>query len=288
MKAENKFGFRAALARCPFAGLLAGLALVWLPPAAQADTQTGAATTVAATVATTAVTAANAAPAAAPPGWPDLSARYRVSFQAPGAPVKSQPWQISRSATEITWFKDSGTEEIWRRDADAPAHGIRLERVLRQDRHIIEYSAGELRTLGVVVDWQALGTVLPEAELARLKRQDPPQRRPGATAPQRRPGATAPQHYRGKLGAEQVDLVWDPVARLPIRLVRQGPTGRVVYQRLAVITPPAQPDWPSAGAGTDDFQRLDAADFGDMDYNNVVRKQQARDERAGWRTPHRH
>ena len=169
MKAENKFGFRAALARCPFAGLLAGLALVWLPPAAQADTQTGAAATAATTAATTAVTAATAAPAAAPPGWPDLSARYRVSFQAPGAPVKSQRWQISRSATEITWFKDSGTEEIWRRDADAPAHGIRLERVLRQDRHIIEYSAGELRTLGVVVDWQALGTVLPEAELARLK-----------------------------------------------------------------------------------------------------------------------
>ena len=216
---------------------------------------------------------------------PDLAARFRVSFSAEGKPPQSQTWQLNRSATEIAWIKGHGNgiggtgkgiEEIWRRDRS----GIRLERVLRADRHCVTYSAGELRTLGVNLAWRDLGSLFSEADLAQLKRIPP---RPGSQS--RLPGAA--EHYRGSLANEQVDLVWDPVARLPVHLIRQSETGRVVYQRLAAW-PDAPADWPSPGAGTADFQRLDAADFGDMDYHPVVRQEQARDERAGWRKPHAH
>ena len=43
-----------------------------------------------------------------------------------------------------------------------------------------------------------------------------------------------------------------------------------------------------SGCGYNDFQRLDAADFGDMDDNPVVRQEEARDALAGWRKPHSH
>lgn len=215
-----------------------------------------------------------AAPTSLP--QPDLAARYRVSFSAKGKPSQSQTWQLNRSATEIAWIKGQGIEEIWRRDRS----GIRLERVLRADRHSVEYSAGELRTLGVMLDWRDLGSLFSEADLVQLRRIPR-----GQTSGSRRPGA--PEHFRGRLAGEQVDLVWDPVARLPVQLVRQSKTGRVVYQRLASL-PVAPADWPSPGRGTDDFQHLDAADFGDMDYHPVVRQEQARDERAGWRKPHDH
>lgn len=199
---------------------------------------------------------------------PDLAARFRVTWTPRGHPAQAQQWQLQRSAAEISWIKGAGREDIWRRDVS----GIRLERVLRRDRHRIDYSAGELRTLGVQVDWRALGSLLTDADLARLHR-----------LPDAQPGAWP--HYRGVLDGEQVDLRWDPAAQLPVQLLRRGKAGQVLYQRLALLaTAPAH--WPRAGAGTDDFQRLDAADFGDMEYNPVVRRAQARDERAGWRNTH--
>ena len=75
------------------------------------------------------------------------------------------------------------------------------------------------------------------------------------------------------------------MAQLPVRLARSGRSGRVLFERTALHAE-APASWPQAGAGIDHFQRLDAADFGDMIYNPVVRKTQALDERAGWRRPH--
>ncbi|GAP34226.1 hypothetical protein ISF6_4005 [Piscinibacter sakaiensis] len=42
------------------------------------------------------------------------------------------------------------------------------------------------------------------------------------------------------------------------------------------------------GQRSADYLRLDAADFGDMDYDPVVRKAEALDIRLGWRTAHHH
>ena len=209
---------------------------------------------------------ASGQPADAPP----LAARFRVTWTARGQPAQVQQWQLQRSATEISWIKGGGREDIWRLDPS----GIRLERVLRRDRHLIDYSAGELRTLGVQIDWQALGSLFDPADLARLRCLHCAK-------------AGAWPHYRGDLDGEQVDLRWDPVARLPVQLLRRSKAGQVLYQRLA-LSAAAPADWPRAGADSADFQRLDAADFGDMEYNPVVRQEQARDALAGWRQPQPH
>ena len=199
---------------------------------------------------------------------PALAARFRVTLARPGRPVQRQTWQLTRSGTLITWLKGPATEDLWQRDRS----GIRLVRVMRSERHVIEYSAGELRTLEVAIDWPTLGSLFPAANLALL-------------TPRGIQHDGQPQRWAGRIGAEQVDLLWDPVAQLPVRLARQGPGGRVLFKRVALHAS-APRDWPSAGADTDDFQRLDAADFGDMDYNPVVRRARAEDERAGWRQPH--
>ena len=199
---------------------------------------------------------------------PDLAARFEVRWTPTGEAARVQHWQLVRGPDQISWIKPGGLEEIWRRDAV----GIRLERVLRQRRHVIDYAAGELRALAIGVDWRDLGSLVPESALARL---------------QRLPDSGAWQHFQGQLGDDVVDLLWDPVARLPQRLQRQGSSGQVVYQRLAVLpAPPA--DWPVAGANTQGFERIDAADFGDLEKNPVVRQELARDQRAGWRPLHVH
>ena len=207
--------------------------------------------------------------AAASAGLPALAAQFRVTLTRPGQPARQQTWQLTRSDSLITWLKGPDTEELWRRDSS----GIRLERVLRSDRHVIDYSAGELRALEVMVDWADLATLFPAAQLALLKAR-----------PTARPAGQA-QHWVGRIGSEQVDLQWDRVAQLPLRLARNGRSGRVLFERIA-LQASAPASWPQAGAGIDDFQRVDAADFGDMAYNPVVRKAHALDERAGWRRPH--
>jgi hypothetical protein len=48
------------------------------------------------------------------------------------------------------------------------------------------------------------------------------------------------------------------------------------------------PNWPGVGAKSAQYLHLDAADFGDMDYDPVVRKSEALDTRLGWRASHKH
>lgn len=200
---------------------------------------------------------------------PELVARFQVRFTPRGGHTRVQTWQLARGHDQISWIKGRGDEDLWHREPG----GLRLERVLRADRTVIDYAAGELRALGVTPDWEALGSLFAEADLALLRPTGPP-----------RPGQA--RHYRGRLGAEQVDLVWDPVARLPLRLLRSGAAGRVLYQRTALHAA-LPPDWPRAGAGSDDWPRLDAADFGDLEDDPVVRRALARDAAAGWRAaPH--
>jgi hypothetical protein len=195
---------------------------------------------------------------------PPLVARYKVQLQTPSQGMQTQVWQLERSDTRIAWTKAQGLEDIWQRDAS----GIRLTRVMRRQRHLIDYSAGELRTLEVDVDWRELACLFAEQDLAHLAQQ-----------------AGKPGRYQGRAGREQVQIDWDATARLPIRLVRTGPAGRVQFDRVAMHTQlPAA--WPAAGDRTEDFTRLDAADFGDMAYNPVVQLAQARNESAGWRNAH--
>ena len=200
---------------------------------------------------------------------PAIAARYRVTLTLRGQPVQVQQWQLGRSATEISWIKGPALTEIWRRDSS----GIRLERLLPQDQHLIDYSAGELRSLQVALDWRDLGTLIAQADLAKLRLL-----RHASPAPPYR-------DYHGQLGQDTVQLRWDPVALLPLRLLRRSAAGQVLMERTAAH-PSTPADWPRADAGSADFQRLDAADFGDMAYNPVVQRAQARDVRAGWRQPH--
>jgi hypothetical protein len=136
-------------------------------------------------------------------------------------------------------------EEIWRRD---PRNGdVSLLRVWRAQRLLVDYPAGELRALNVVADWRALSMLDHE----------------------HRPGEA---------------LDWDTTWQLPRRLLRQAGGRSLQWSLLDARASPAA-DWPIPAAAADGFDRLDAADFGDMEYDPRVRQLLARDAAAGWRRP---
>jgi hypothetical protein len=206
----------------------------------------------------------------------DLNAQFKVFFKPPAAnktaAASVQTWTLSRRADRITFIKGA-IEEIWTRDAHG---GIGLSRIFRSDKAIVDYSPGELKTLGMQPRWETLGTLFDEAAIRMLM-------------PRGVSTVAGREVYRftGKLGAEQVDLAWDAKARLPVRLLRNGPTGRVSFE-LQATHEVAPSTWPIAGAGSDSFERIDAADFGDMESNPMVRKAYAYDVGLGWRTAHSH
>lgn len=198
--------------------------------------------------------------------WQPLVAQYRVTMQAKGQPARTETWTLWRDAQRIALIKAT-TEEVWQRDPS----GIRLQRLYHNDHKLVDYTAGELRTMMIDARWLPLGTLIDEALLPQLRRSGP---------------ATTPR-YSGQLQGEQIDLQWDAARRLPIRLSRRTAKGSVHFQRLAVHTQ-APMRWPVPTPDRSDYDRLDAADFGDMEGDPFVRKVLAQDVRIGWRVDHDH
>jgi hypothetical protein len=199
----------------------------------------------------------------------DLTAKFSVTASQSAG---QHPWYFFRSAQRIAMLKGD-IDEVWHRDA----HGrVSFERVFHTDRQAVDYSTGELATLGVQADWAALAGLVDVRELAALKLVS----RSGS-------GARQTLRLQGQLHGDRILVDWLPALQLPARIDRQNKAGRT---RLTLLqhasTAPAS--WPQPGQRSADYLRFDAADFGDMDHQPVVRKSEAMDIRAGWRVPHKH
>ena len=177
---------------------------------------------------------------------PNVAAHYRLSMQtqAPGAAASAPvDWFFYRSAQELRLIKGD-IEEVWMRDS---AGQVSFERIFHADQRRVFYTAGELRTLGIVVDWDALASLV----------------------------------------ARDDEDAWDAERQLPRRLARPSATGTLLMT-LEAAHPVAPAGWPQSAARASDYQRLDAADLGDMEYDPFARKAEAMDVRAGWRMAHAH
>lgn len=219
------------------------------------------------------VTNVEAAPIAVP-----IAARYAVTIEraAAGLPrvkPQSHTWYFYRDAQRIALLKGS-VDEVWFRD---PQQRVSFERVFHDDARVVDYSTGELATLHVNVDWAALSTFIDSSELAQLK-----------LLSKQGQGRNARWYLRGKLGQEQLTVEWLPALQLPQRLTRQVRGGLTVRMALVASAPTPLPNWPEIGVKSAHYLHLDAADFGDMDYDPVVRKSEALDMRLGWRASHKH
>jgi hypothetical protein len=165
-------------------------------------------------------------------------------------------------------------DEVWFRDAQ---QRVSFERVFHDDARVVDYSTGELATLHVQVDWAALSTFVDPSELAQLKRVS-----------QQGQGKDTRLLLRGRVGQELVTVDWLPALKLPLRLTRQAKDGTTVRMVMLESAPSPRPNWPVIGEKSADYLHLDAADFGDMNYEPVVRKSEALDVRLGWRASHKH
>lgn len=199
-----------------------------------------------------------------------VAAAYRVQLQSGKQPARTQTWYVIRDAKRIVISKP-GVEDIWRRN---DAGQVSFERVFHDDKTVVEYAAGELATLGLSPNWVELGSLFDPAKLSQLKKV-PTTSQVGLT------------RYQGRLGHEQIQTVWLDAIGMPQSLARTE-HNRVVRFTLVKHFDQVPADWPVMSRAIDDYARLDASDFGDMEYNPVVRKAMHLDVLAGWRTEHDH
>lgn len=193
---------------------------------------------------------------------PALAARFEVRSGS-----KHSDWYISRTSSRIeTANASTGLNEIW--EHSAPGQYL-LTRIYNADQRIVEYTPGELKTRSVEPDWARLASVVPTQWLDKLQRSGERQMF----------GQTA-THYRGRIGAESVNLWWLEQSCLPASLTRSGPQGRIAMQ-LKELHGQAPTAWPMVSeTKIASYGKIDASDFGDMESDPFVARIQKQDGHA--------
>lgn len=205
-----------------------------------------------------------------------VAARFEVTIDRQRVdPIHAKPqlytWYFYRNSQQIALLKEN-VDEVWYRDS---SQRLSFERVFHQDERVVDYSTGELATLNIHVDWAALSRFVDPIELSQLNLVS----RNGT-------GKTQCLHLRGKIGKERIEVDWLPALQLPQKITRQMHGASSVRMRLVAAYSNPMLQWPVVGARSVQYLHLDAADFGDMDYDPVVKKSEALDIRLGWRASH--
>jgi hypothetical protein len=202
-----------------------------------------------------------------------VAARYAVTVTAKTSAARQQVWHFYREPQRIALQKGA-IDEVWHRDEQGQ---VSFERIFHDQQRAVDYSAGELITLGVQAPWSALATFADPRSLAALRVVS----HSGA-------GDSERVRLAGVVGNDTLRVEWLPALQLPARLTRTDRAGTITDMRLVQHAAQAPAAWPVPGQRSSAYLRLDAADFGDMGYETVVRLSEALDVRLGWRQPHSH
>lgn len=208
-----------------------------------------------------------AAFAAAPePAYPPLAARYQELRSDADGHRQASGWHLTRHGQQVE-FARGGYVELWERDERGE---IAWQRIFHDQRKLIGYTPGELRTQRRVQSWDVLNTVIDANALQQLKRVE-------RTRFQNRMAT----RYRGTLGKEKVEVLWLEAERLPAEIVRRGKHGAYRLSLRELRAAPA-PGWPRADlARAESYEYIDGSDLGDREYEPFVQRVLAMDDANG-------
>jgi hypothetical protein len=204
------------------------------------------------------------APSLAGQEFAPLAARYKEAHSDGHARPRSAEWYFSRKGNDIEIGRGNYVE-LWQRDS----HGeVSWLRIFHDDRKLISYTQGELRTQGRELPWETLNTIFDaKALLGKLSRVE-------TTSFLGRPAT----RYQGKVGDKDIEVVWLEAEQVPGRVVHRDQMH--TYYQLALEELRAEPanDWPRSNmASTESYELLSGADLGDREYDPFVKKVLAMD-----------
>lgn len=198
-----------------------------------------------------------------PVGYQPLAARYEETRRVNGTDEKLDDWYFARQKGQVESARNNYAE-VWQRDERGE---LTLTRVFQQDRKLIQYTPGELRTQRRTKDWTALNSIIDPRQHAALKQVGT-----GSIL-----GRTA-LRYVGDIGQERIELLWLAEEALAAKLTRSGANGSSITLELKELRAAPDSNWPLASqAKIDHYAALDGADLGDMEYDPFVKRVLAAD-----------
>ena len=191
-----------------------------------------------------------------------LAARYQETRGDAHGHGRTHDWYFTRNGSQVELGR-GGYVEMWQLDARGQ---VSWQRVFHEDRKLIAYTPGELRTQNRAPAWEVLNTVIDARLLDSLRR----------VGPARHLGQPATR-YRGQVGNEKIEVVWLDAEQLPAEIVRRDKQ-HSYRLRLRELRPVPASNWPRADlARAAEYEHVDGADLGDREYDPFVRKVLAMD-----------
>ncbi len=169
----------------------------------------------------------------------------------------------------------SDLTEVWKRSADGTCE---FERIFNEDKRVVEYVSGQLRSLGVFPDWATLRVALDESALQQLQQA----RGAGNSSF----GKVLSYHAKGR--GQSISFDWSARHQLPVKLVRRYPDASATEMKLISVGTDAKSHSDAISARSESLLRIDAADIGDMEYDPFVKKVIRLDTSRGWLAGHAH
>lgn len=168
-------------------------------------------------------------------------------------------WYLIRETDQVKTYNQSRQQgELWRRDAQGR---IEHQRLFPADKKVVEYTQGQLITMKRLPEWDHVATLIDHHERGSLKK----------TGERQVMGQTA-WVLEGKLHGADTIIWWLPVLQLPARMeTRVGALRSVMELQSTYAQAPAAWNWFDSTV-TDQYDRIDASDFGDMESDPFVQR----------------
>lgn len=184
-----------------------------------------------------------------------LSAQYRVTKIDEDRHSDVTEWQFARNGQQVQMGQGEYAE-VWQRDERG---ALTLTRVFHHDKKMIQYTPGELKTQRRLKDWNSLNGFFDPRRQAGLQKA-------GETTFMGRPAT----RYSGKIGRENVEVIWLEKEAMLARYAIAGRDGSLTYELVDMRPMPLAATAGDALARAEQYDFIDGSDLGDMEYDPFV------------------
>lgn len=168
------------------------------------------------------------------------------------SPQQWRFWRDTQFIETLNLADQSG--DNWSKATDGT---VTYQRLFHEQKQLVDYLPGDLKAIGIAVDWTALATLIKPSLIAGLKADDRVEVLGHSAI-----------HYQSTDPEKPFELLWLEQEQLPA-LIKFTEHGHTVSTELTALYPLAQSPWPYQRAAA--YKSTDFSDLGDKENDPFVK-----------------
>lgn len=187
----------------------------------------------------------------------DIVATYESRFirMALRPQISKQQWQFMRSKNRVEKRMNNQQQiEVWEKDKNS----ISFTRIFNDYKRIVEYAAGDLRSLGQYPRWELIQHIINPDVLEKLQNVE-----------EKKVLGYSATLYKGQVNGIDIEITWLNDVNLPA-VIRQVSRAGETSVHLKTLDEKNKDNWPVVD--TSDYLAIDYADLGDNEADPVWSK----------------